>query len=98
MIAYVNDDYVDNLIDRLSNGLNANSVEFDDEYFTCHVTFENHVLTIRFNEPTDHSGVSQKTEFYLNNKFLIQGIINPCDLQDANNDAYEALREVRFSL
>lgn len=95
---YINDIYADTLIDRLSKDLSANSVEFDDEYFTCHVNFDDHVLTIRFNEPLDASGCSHRSEFSLDNKFLTTGIKNPSDLQDAMNDAYECLKEIRFNL
>jgi len=98
MIAYINDTYADGLIDKLSNDLNAVSVEFDDDYFTCHVNFDSHVLTIRFNEPLDASGCSHRSEFSLDNKFLTTGIRNPSDLQDAMNDAFECLKEIRFSL
>jgi hypothetical protein len=98
MIAYINDTYADTLIDKISNDLKAESIEFDDEFFTCHVNFDTHVLTIRFNEPVDLSYCSHRSEFYLDNKFLTKGIQNPSDLFDAMNDAYEALKEVRFNL
>ncbi len=93
---YINDTYADTLITKLSNDLKVASVEID--FFTCHLKFDSHVLTIKFNENTDASGCSQRSEFYLDHKFLINGIKNPCDLQDAMNDSYECLKEVRFSL
>ncbi len=96
MISYIKDTYADTLINRLSIELEADSIELDDEYFTCHVTFQNHVLTIRFNEPVDPSQCSSRSEFFLDNKFLAKGIKNPHGLEDALNDAYEALKEVRF--
>ena len=95
---YMNDIYADTLINKLADDLKAESVEFDEDFFTCHVNFDDHVLTIRFNEFSDASLCNQRSEFYLDHKFLINGIKNPCDFFDAINDSYECVKEVRFNL